>query len=465
MAARDPAAGVSSTPLAVLIVDDEPNIRRMMALHLEGRGHQVRTVATPAEALREAAARSFDVAFVDLRLGADSGLDLLTPLLAQAPDLKVVVITAYASVETAVEAMRRGAKDYLPKPFNPAELDLAVAKVTGLGRLEQRVRTLERGLSKGAAEPQGSEPQQELESASAAMHTIIALARQVAETEARVLLRGESGTGKGLVARAIHAWSARRDKPFVTISCPVLPAELLESELFGHVRGAFTGASRDNPGRVAVAEGGTLLLDEIGDLPPGLQPKLLRFIQDREYERVGDPLTRTADVRILAATNRDLEAAVREGRFREDLLYRLNVITLDIPPLRERPEDVLPLAERFLEHFGREYRKPDLRFSADALRALLAHGWPGNVRELRNVVERATMLTRDRDVEPELLLLPGPRRPEGSAVAVGDLVPLSDIEQEHIRRVLARTTSLKEAAAILGVDQATLWRRRKQYGI
>jgi NtrC-family two-component system response regulator AlgB len=463
MPGKEPAA--QGPALDVLIVDDEPNIRHMMALHLGAGGHRVRGVATAAEALRETAARSFDVAFVDLRLGADSGLDLLTRLLAQVPALKVVVITAYASVETAVEAMRRGAKDYLPKPFNPAELDMAMAKVVDIDRLERRVRTLERGLSQGGPEPQAAEPQQELESASAAMQTVIALARQVAETEARVLLRGESGTGKGLVARAIHAWSGRRDKPFVTVSCPVLPAELLESELFGHVRGAFTGASRDNPGRVAVAEGGTLLLDEIGDLPARLQPKLLRFIQDREYERVGDPQTRTADVRILAATNRDLEAAVAEGSFRDDLLYRLNVITLDIPPLRARPEDVVPLAERFLALCGREYRKPDLRFSAEALRALLAHHWPGNVRELRNVVERATMLAGGRELGAELLLLPRAARPEADALALGDLVSLAEVEQDHIRRVLARTSSLKEAAAVLGVDQATLWRRRKQYGI
>jgi NtrC-family two-component system response regulator AlgB len=276
----------------------------------------------------------------------------------------------------------------------------------------------------------------------------------------------------GVVARAIHHWSQRRERPFVVGPAPALPAELLESELFGHARGAFTGATRSNPGRVALAEGGTLLLDEIGDLPLGLQPKLLRFIQDREYERVGDPTPRRADVRILAATNQELEQSVRLGRFREDLFYRLNVVTLDIPPLRSRREDIPALAERFLAFFGKQYHKPGLELTADAGRLLLEHSWPGNVRELRNAVERATMLAEGRAIGAELLL---PRAGAGVATAaaagaagevrLGDLAPLSAIEQEHIRKVLARTGSLREAAAVLGIDQATLWRRRKQHGL
>jgi two-component system, NtrC family, response regulator AlgB len=295
-----------------------------------------------------------------------------------------------------------------------------------------------------------------------------------------VLLRGESGTGKGVVARAIHHWSPRRERAFVVVAAPALPAELLESELFGHARGAFTGATRSTPGRLALAEGGTLLLDEIGDLPLPLQPKLLRFIQDREYERVGDPTPRHVDVRILAATNRDLEHSVREGRFREDLLYRLNVLTLEIPPLRERREDIRPLAERFLALFGRQYHKPGLRLTEDALRLLLDYAWPGNVRELRNAIERATMLAEGQEAGPELLLpkTAAPAAPaagaasatgapgdSGTTLALGDLEPLAAIEQEHIRRVLARTGSLREAAAVLGIDQATLWRRRKQHGL
>jgi NtrC-family two-component system response regulator AlgB len=450
--------------LDILLVDDEPNIRRTMTLHLEGRGHRVRAAASAGEAAAVVGERSFDVAFVDLRLGTESGLDLLPRLAAAAPELKIVVITAYASVETAVEAMRRGAADYLPKPFTPAQIDLTLEKVMALARLERRVQALEGDLAQ-------VDPEADLASLSSAMETALHLAHQAAPGDARVLLRGESGTGKGVVARAIHAWSPRRDRPFVTVSCPALPAELLESELFGHVRGAFTGAGRDNPGRVAIAEGGTLLLDEIGDLPLPLQPKLLRFIQDREYERVGDPTTRRADVRILAATNQDLEKAVAAGSFREDLLYRLNVLTIEIPPLRDRPEDLLPLARRFLAFFSRGYGKPGLRLAPAAERAILAHPWPGNVRELRNAVERAVMLAQGSEVGPELLMVKGtpaassasPTAPRG--IELGDPLPVATIEEEHIKRVLGKTESLKEAAEILGIDQATLWRRRKQYGM
>ncbi|HZF09586.1 MAG TPA: sigma-54 dependent transcriptional regulator [Thermoanaerobaculia bacterium] len=451
----------STASLDILLVDDEPNIRRMMTLHLESRGHRVRAAASAGEAAAVSGERSFDVAFVDLRLGTESGLDLIPRLLAAAPGLKVVVITAYASVETAVEAMRRGAADYLEKPFTPAQIDLSLEKVTALSRLERKVQALEGHLAE-------ADPAVDLDSASPAMQAALSLARQAAPGDARVLLRGESGTGKGVVAHAIHAWSPRRDRPFVTISCPALPAELLESELFGHVRGAFTGAGRDNLGRVAVAEGGTLLLDEIGDLPLALQPKLLRFIQDREYERVGDPTPRHADVRILAATNQALEPAVAAGRFREDLLYRLNVLTIEIPPLRERPQDLLPLARRFLAFFGRDYGKPGLTLAPSAERAILAHAWPGNVRELRNAVERAAMLAQGPEVGPELLMVKGTATatsPEPRGMEIGDLLPLAAVEEEHIKRVLARTSSLKEAAEVLGMDQATLWRRRKQYGM
>ncbi|HEY8022436.1 MAG TPA: sigma-54 dependent transcriptional regulator, partial [Thermoanaerobaculia bacterium] len=454
MRSRERAVDLPS--LDVLVVDDEPGIRRTMTLHLEGRGHRVASAASAAEALRLAGGARFDVVFLDLRLGTESGLDLLPRLTALDPQLKVVVITAYASVETAVEAMRLGARDYLAKPFTPEQIDLALGKVTDLARLERRVEALEGTLDE--VDPLA------LDSASPAMREVLSIVHQVAASDVRLLLRGESGTGKGVIARAVHRLSARRERPFVTVSCPALPAELLESELFGHVRGAFTGAGRDNPGRVALAEGGTLLLDEIGDLPLALQPKLLRFIQDREYERVGDPAPRHADVRILAATNRDLEQAVAEGRFREDLLYRLNVITLEIPPLRNRREDVLLLADRFLALCGREVRKPALRFSDEARRALLAHTWPGNVRELRNAVERAAMLAPGNEVGPENLGLgAGPRggKTGVGGAAVGDLVPLSAVEEEHVRRVLARTSSLAEAASVLGIDQATLWRRRK----
>ena len=444
----------ASSPLAVLVVDDEQNIRRSLSICLEAEGHRVVAVTNPADAVEEARRRSFDLAFVDLRLGAESGMDLIPALLAESPWMKVVVITAYAAVDTAVEAMRRGAADYLPKPFTPAQVSAVVRKVAEVRALEQRVQGLQEALGQSGVEA-------DLTSVSPAAQRAVSLARQVAKSDATVLIRGESGTGKGVLARAIHAWSDRAERPFAVVSCPSLSAELLESELFGHVRGAFTGAVRDNPGRIAASEGGTLLLDEVGDLPLPLQPKLLRFLQDREYERVGDTVTRRADVRVISATNLDLEGAVRSGRFREDLFYRLNVIQIDLPPLRERPEDLLPLAERLMAGLSR--RKAVLGFTEEAVEALRRYPWPGNIRELRNVIERAVILCQGERIGLEHL--PPNFSGQGASPAVGDLVPLGQIEEQHIRRVLAATRSLEDAARVLGMDPATLWRRRKKYGI
>ncbi|MCK9377206.1 MAG: sigma-54 dependent transcriptional regulator [Syntrophobacterales bacterium] len=445
-----------TTGLTVLIVDDEPNIRKTLSMALEAEGQRVVAVSNGKDALAEASRRFFDLALVDLRLGTASGLELIPALRTTCPWLKVVVITAYASIDTAVEAMRRGAFDYLPKPFSVEQLLLLIDKVREVRTLEERVAALQEALNEAA-------PEADLTSRSPAMQRILALARRVADSDTTLLIRGESGTGKTILARAIHSWGRRAARNFGVVSCPSLSAELLESELFGHVKGAFTGALRDHLGRIAACEGGTLFLDEIGDLPLPLQAKLLRVLQEKEYERVGEVETRKADVRIITATSVDLAAAVKAGRFREDLFYRLNVVDIVVPPLRERQEDILPLAERLLAWFARQNHRRVLGFTEPARAALRHYSWPGNVRELRNVIERAVLLCTAETIGVECMpmhLTPAPPEPK-----VGDLVPLSTIEEMHIRQVLATTRSLDEAARVLGMDPVTLWRRRKKYGV
>ncbi len=442
--------------LAILIVDDEPGIRKTLSIALEAEGNRVLAVSNFKDALAEASRRFFDMALVDLRLGTQSGMELIPALKTACPWMKVVVITAYASIDTAVEAMRRGAFDYLPKPFTPDQLLLLIRKITEVRSLEQRVAALQEALNEAA-------PEADLTSRSPAMQQTLAIAQRVADSEATILIRGESGTGKTILARAIHSWGRRSTKNFGVVSCPSLSVELLESELFGHVKGAFTGALRDHLGRIAACEGGTLFLDEIGDLPLPLQAKLLRVLQDKEYERVGDVETRKADVRIIAATSVDLAAAVKAGRFREDLFYRLNVVEIIVPPLRERQEDILPLTERLLAFFARQNHRGILGFTEAARAALRHYPWPGNVRELRNVIERAVLLSMGETIGVESMpmhLTPAPPEPK-----VGDLVSLETIEEMHIRQVLAATKSLEEAARVLGMDSVTLWRRRKKYGV
>ncbi|NVJ01614.1 sigma-54-dependent Fis family transcriptional regulator [Myxococcus sp. AM009] len=446
---------VRERPMRVLVVDDERNIRHTLRVCLEGFGCEVREAATPEAALAALAQGPADLALVDLRLGTASGMELLPRLLAESPHLDVVLITAYATFDTAVEAMRRGARDYLPKPFTPAQIRHVVEKARRHRELASQLENLEGQLSQAV-------PEATLETASPAMHAAIGLLTRAAASDAAVLLRGESGTGKGVLARALHSMSARRRRPFVTVNCPTLSEQLLASELFGHARGAFTGAVKDQPGRVEAAEGGTLFLDEIAEMSPGLQAQLLRFLQEKQFERLGEGRTRKADVRVVTATNRDLEKDVAEGRFREDLLYRLNVIEVKLPSLRERPEDLLSLARRFVAFFARAAQRPPPELSPATEQMLRAYGWPGNVRELRNAMERALIVWPAEVLEPQAF--PDRIAAAGSPVmALGGPHTLEDVEREHVLRVMASAPTLDEAARVLGIDASTLWRKRKKY--
>ncbi|HKK93458.1 MAG TPA: sigma-54 dependent transcriptional regulator, partial [Longimicrobiales bacterium] len=390
--------------LHILVLDDEEPSRRALVQCFEETPHTTCAVATPDEAFGRLEDELFDVAFFDLRLGAASGLDLISGALARCPWLKVVLMTAHGSIETAVEAIRAGATDYLRKPFEPTEVRVLAEKLLAVRRQERAVAVLREDAERASPRPL-------LDSSDSEMRRVLEIARRAARSTASVLLSGDSGTGKGVLARAMHSWSARADGPFSVVSCPSLSEDLLRSELFGHERGSFTGAVKAHRGRIETTQGGTLFLDEIGDLPLSIQPQLLRFLQDREYERVGDTTTRSADVRIISATNHDIRRAVREHEFREDLFYRLQVIEIRIPPLRDRPTDILPLAENFLHRYKAENSRRLDGFTDQAEARLLDYPWPGNVRELENAVERAVILAEGRHVGAELLpsVVPGGR--------------------------------------------------------
>ena len=438
--------------MRILIVDDEKNIRTTLAAALQAQGHETKSVADGASALREVKADGFDAVLLDLRLSQESGLDLLDEIVRLSPRLSVILMTAYASIETAVDAMRRGAADYLIKPTTPDQLRQVMTRLEKTRKLENRVAELESQLS-------AETPEANLSTKSPAMQRCFETAFKAAESDATLLLVGESGTGKGVLARAIHARSKRQSNAFVTVSCPSLSRELLESELFGHAKGAFTGAVTETWGKVSAAEGGTLFLDEIGDLPAEIQAKLLRLLQEREYERVGETKPHKANVRIVAATNHDLRKAVNEGKFREDLFYRLNVISISLPPLRDRTSDIAQLADGYLNFFAAHAGKTATTISADAMATLEKYSWPGNLRELRNVIERAVILTSGNEIKVNDL---AETVDPNSELRLGGNATLQQIENEHIKRVTANTSSQEEAAKILDIDPATLYRRRKK---
>jgi NtrC-family two-component system response regulator AlgB len=443
--------------MRVLIVDDEPSIRKTTRVAVESAGHMATEAPSAAKALKAAETDGFDAVFLDLKLGADDGLEVLGRLMKLRPAPAVIIFTAYANINTAVEAMRQGAFDFIPKPFTPDQIRSVLAKVGKAHSLERRVQALESDLA-------SEFPPIDLDSAEPAMQRALQVAFRAAETQANILILGLSGTGKSVLAREIHKRSTRREAPFVTVNCPSLSRELLESELFGHTKGSFTGAVAETSGKVAAADGGTLFLDEIGEMPLEIQPKLLRLLQEREYERVGEALPRMADVRVIAATNRDLGAEVRAGTFREDLFYRLNVIAVTVPGLRERPRDLMRLAEGARNYFASRAGKPEIAFSQAVKDAFAGYPWPGNLRELRNVIERAVILAPGSTIEladlPEEFSVE--RRQDS---AVGAPVTLRELEAEHIRRILSASRNLDEAARTLGIDPATLYRKRTKLGL
>ena len=448
---------------SALIIDDDAGIRQSIRLCLEAEGARVQQAATASCGLDAVDRSRFDVIFLDLWLGSEAGLAVLPEILRRQPGAGVIVITAFASYESAVEAMKLGAVDYLPKPFTPDQVRNAARRVVAANVLKRRLGELQDRLDE-------TEGESSFETGSPAYAGFLQTATRAAASDAVVLLRGESGTGKNILARWVRRHSRRPDGPFVTVHCPMLSSELMSSVLFGHKKGAFTGAVTDAVGKVEEAEGGTLFLDEVGDLSPDAQARLLRFLNDRTYERVGEAKERRADVRLLAATNRSLEADVQAGRFRQDLLFRLNVIPLTLPPLRERREDVLPMARHYLNFFERRQGRQNIGLSPACERAILAHTWPGNLRELRNAIERAVILCPSAVIEAADLGIPSapasdPGGADGGGIALGDDVPLERIEREHVARVVARAGSFEAAARTLGIDVTTLQRKRKKYGL
>ena len=446
----------------ILLIDDDQSLRRVTEFTLHEAGYRVLTAADGGEGLRLFAQENPALVITDIQMPGLSGYEVLKKIKEQSPTALVIVITAYGTVEKAVEAMKLGAYDYLTKPFSRDELTLTVGKALAYDGLREENRKLREELSDKADFSR-------LVGISESMREVFALVRKVAASEATVLIGGESGTGKELVARAIHSGSERQGGPFVAVNCAAIPRDLLESELFGHTRGAFTGAIKERKGKFEQAEGGTLFLDEVGDLPLDLQPKLLRALQEREIEPVGGT-ARKIDVRLVAATNRDLEAALGEGSFREDLYYRLAVIPLHLPPLRERRDDIPLLVRHFLDKHG---KNPPVVCSEAALEALADYDWPGNVRELENAVERMLILRRGAGIELDDLP-PKIRRPRPSAaVPVAGVLnlpeegyPLEELEKEAVLEALRRNDwNQTRAAAFLRIPRHTLLYRMEKYEI
>jgi DNA-binding NtrC family response regulator len=452
---------VKQEKASILIVEDEPKMRRVLELQLTEEGFQARTAADAETGLQLLGKEPFDVIVTDFKLPGMSGLEFLQAVKRVNADLPVVIMTAYGSVETAVDAMKAGASDYVLKPFSLAELVLVIRKELASHQLRQENRDLREALGKRYE-------YKNIVARSDKMQAVLALVERVAPTNSTVLIGGESGVGKDLVARAIHEHSQRAAGPFVKINSTAIPETLLESELFGYEKGAFSGATSNKPGKFELADKGTLFLDEIGDVPGAIQVKLLRVLQDREFERLGSTKTLKVDVRLVAATNRDLRAALEEGTFREDLYYRLNVVAIDIPPLRDHKEDIPALAEFFLEKSARESGKSVQGITPQAMKLLMDFHWPGNVRELQNVLERAVTLSLGAMLDVrDIHIDNAPRRASAdSAASLPEGMTLEQWEEEMLREALKRANGNKsQAARALGLSRNALRYRLSKMGV
>src|SRR5499426_751804 len=444
----------------ILVVDDDPYIQEALGDRLESLGYRVARASDGKQALELIDHQDPQMVFLDIEMPGMKGLDVLREIRTREKDFPVVMITAYGSIDLAVEAMKEGAYDFVPKPFKPSHIALVVEKAMERQRLRREKEVLSEEVDRRYRLVAGN---------SAKFNSAISGAKKAAGSKSTILLLGESGTGKELFARAIHNWSERKDRPFIAINCVGLSKELLESELFGYEKGAFTGASQLKRGKIEIGNGGTVFLDEIGDISEELQAKLLRFLQEREFERVGGTQLIRVDVRIIAATNRNLETAVKEGRFREDLFYRINVVPIVLPPLRERKEDVQALAQFFMQRFSDESKKSFTEISQEALEALMGYDWPGNVRELANVIERAVVLGQPPTIQIEDLS-PGIVAPEAEVNARTTSQSYHESIDEYRREVivnaLAQARGNRAAAArSLGLQRSYLLRLMKTFQI
>ena len=437
---------------SVLVVEDDVEMRRLLDEELRRAGYEAVLAANAAEALRQLSIAPVDIVVTDLMMPGMKGQELLAEIRKAHPNTPVVIITAFGSIGSAVEAMKAGAYHYVAKPFSMSDLLATVADALDERNLKNELTSWQKQMQGGA---------REIVAESAGMKNVLTMVARAAPVDTPVLLLGESGTGKELLARALHAQSPRKDGPYVAVNCSAVPDSILESHLFGHRRGAFTDAREDRRGLIQEADGGTLLLDEIGDMPLLLQAKLLRVLQEREVHPLGAPAPLPVNVRVVAATHRNLAAMIEEGRFREDLFYRLNVIAVRIPPLRERPDDLLPLVAHFLARHGKRVGRAGATVSIEALELFRQYSWPGNARELENVIEQALVLGEDGVIRPENL--PPAMRGEISDHGVGTL---SEMERDHILRALRKTGGNKAAAArLLGLNRKTLYRKLEQYRI